>query len=197
MIREDRDILADLGLQEELFSLIFSYEMPWIRLGLEIVFGEIISVNSSSSPKNNSTVYPCKSNCPKWKSATKTFVLERMLTNVDLVAQYSKQQLLCVSHEKKLKEQLRQHMIKKFLSLVLILDLSKKNSILPLPTLFVRDAPVKSSKEIILSFCRCIMRGEGDIIRHLSLLGYTVSFAQSFIDEFDYTVKNLAVRVKI
>jgi abnormal spindle-like microcephaly-associated protein len=196
LIREDRDILADLGLQEELFSLLFSYEMPWLRLGLEIVFGEIISVHSSSSPKNGTTVYPCKSNCPKWKSAIKTFVLERMLTNVDLVAQYSKQQLLCVSHEKKLKEELRQHMIKKFLSLVLLLDLSKKNSILLLPTLYVREAPVKSSKEIILTFCRCIMRGEGDVIRHLSLLGYTVSFAQSFIDEFDYTVKNLAVDLR-
>lgn len=156
LMREDRDILADLGLQEELFSLIFSYEMPWIRLGLEIVFGEIISVHMPSTKQGtngnsnqiSSTPYPCKSNCPKWKNAIKTFVLERMLSNPDIVAQYSKQQLLCVPHEKKMKEQIRQHIMKKFLSLILLLDNAKKNVILLLPTLFVKDAPIKSSKEI-------------------------------------------------
>ena len=190
LLREDRDILADLGLQEELFALLFSYEMPWIRLGLEIVFGEIISVQ-----KNNNTagLYPCKSNCPKWKNAIKTFVLEKLLTNDDLTAQFTKQQLLCVAHKNELKKQIRQHMMKKLFSLILLLDSAKKNVILLLPTLFVRNAPVKSSKDVILTFCREIMRGEGDVIRHLGLLGYAVSFVQTFIDEFDYTVKNLAV----
>lgn len=191
LIRDDRDILADLGLQEELFALLFSYEMPWIRLGLEIVFGEIISIHKSGA--NNPNLHPCKSNCPKWKSAIKSFVLDKLFTSRDIVAQYKKQQLLCVSYEKKMKTQIRQHVIKKFLSLVLLLDSAKKNVILLLPTLFKRNAPVKSSKDVILTFCREIMKGEGDVIRHLSLLGYSVSFTQSFIDEFDFTVKNLAV----
>jgi hypothetical protein len=190
VLREDRDILADLGLQEELFGLLFSYEMPWMRLCLEIVFGEIISIHSAAKYM----AYPCKSNCPKWKTAIKTFVMERMLSSQDLVAQYTKQQLLCVSHEKKLRTQTRQHLLKKFLAVILLLDTAKRENVLKLPTLFVRTAVVKSSKEVILTFSREIMRGEGDVIRHLGLLGYGVSFAQTFIDEFDYTVKNLAVR---
>jgi hypothetical protein len=189
VLRDDRDILADLGLQEQLFSLIFSYEMPWIRLGLEIVFGEIISLHSNAK----AAAYPCKSNCSKWKNAIKTFVLERLLANPDLVAQYTKQQLLCAAYDKKLRMQTRQHTLKKFLALVILLDRAKKNVILPLPTLFVSNAPVKCSKDVILTFSREIMRGEGDVMRHLGLLGYHVSFAQSFIDEFDYTVTNLAV----
>lgn len=190
VLRDDRDILADLGLQEQLFNLIFSYEMPWIRLGLEIVFGEIISLHSNA----RSGAFPCKSSCTKWKNAIKTFVLERLLANPDLVAQYTKQQLLCAAYDKKLRIQTRQHTLKKFLALVVLLDCAKKNVILSLPTLFVRTAPVKSSKDIILTFSREIMRGEGDVMRHLGLLGYHVTFAQSFIDEFDYTVTNLAVR---
>lgn len=195
LMRDDRDLLVDVGLQEELFGLLFSYEMPWIRLGLEIVFGEIISIHKSGA--NNANLYPCKSNCPKWKGAIKSFVLERLLTSQDIVAQYTKQQLLCVSHERKMKTQIRQHLMKKFLSLVLLLDCAKRNVILLLPTLFKRNAPVKSTKEVILTFCREIMKGEGDVMRHLSLLGYNVSFNQSYIDEFDFTVKNLAVSPNI
>ena len=200
VVRDDRDILADLGLQEELFALIFSYEMPWIRLGLEIVFGEIISIHTATNYKSNTInqpmSYPCKSCCLKWRSAIKSFVLDRLFTNDDIVSQYTKQQLLCISHGKKLKEQLRQHLLKKFLSLALLLDAARGKALLPLPTLFRADAPVKSSKEIILTFSRNILRGEGDVLRHLTLLGYTVSFAQSYIDEFDYHVTNLAVDLR-
>ena len=181
--RDDRDILADLGLQEELFALIFSYEMPWIRLGLEIVFGKIISIHK----------YPCKSNCPKWKAAIATFVREEMLTNQDIIDK-SKQKLLVASEEEDLKSKLRKHVMKKFLSLILLLDSAKKNVILLLPTLFVQNAPVKSSEEVIKTFCREIMKGEGNIMRHLNFLGYNLTFEQSYIDEFDFTVKNLAVR---
>ena len=199
VMRDDRDILADLGLQEDLFALIFSYEMPWVRLGLEIVFGEIISVhttNNKSTSSSHSTSFPCKSGCPKWRSVIKSFVLDRMFTNEDISSQYTKQQLLCASHGRKLKEQLRQHLLKKFLSLTLLLDAARGKALLPLPTLFVADAPVKSSKDVVLAFSRNTLRGEGDVLRHLTLLGYTVSFAQSYIDEFDYHVKNLAVDLR-
>ena len=47
-IREDRDIHADLGQQELFFDLIFSYELPWLKLGLETITGQVISVNMHS-----------------------------------------------------------------------------------------------------------------------------------------------------
>jgi len=43
-LREDRDLLADVGLQEIFFQLLFSYELVWLRLGIEVVFGEILSL---------------------------------------------------------------------------------------------------------------------------------------------------------
>ena len=56
-IREDRDILADLGLQETFLKLLFSYELSWLRLGLEVVFGEIFSLlpNSKRLSENEAT----------------------------------------------------------------------------------------------------------------------------------------------
>lgn len=40
------------------------------------------------------------------------------------------------------------------------------------------------------------MRGEGDILRHLKLLGCEFLHEQSFLEEFDYRVKNLAIDLR-
>jgi hypothetical protein len=41
-IRKDRDMYADLTLRNEITSLLLSYTTPWLRLGLETLFGESI-----------------------------------------------------------------------------------------------------------------------------------------------------------
>lgn len=41
-IRSDRDICADLSLREQATQLLLSYTTPWLRLGLEVMFGECI-----------------------------------------------------------------------------------------------------------------------------------------------------------
>lgn len=41
-IRSDRDIHADLSLRKEATELLLSYTTPWLRLGLEVMFGECI-----------------------------------------------------------------------------------------------------------------------------------------------------------
>ena len=45
---------------------------------------------------------------------------------------------------------------------------------------------------MLIDFAKKFLSGEGDIIRHLGLLGYNVKHKQNILDEFDYTVKNLA-----
>jgi abnormal spindle-like microcephaly-associated protein len=45
-LREDRDMYADLTLREQITSLMLSYSTPWLRLGLETIFGEVISPDS-------------------------------------------------------------------------------------------------------------------------------------------------------
>ncbi|CAN0425458.1 unnamed protein product, partial [Discosporangium mesarthrocarpum] len=54
---------------------------------------------------------------------------------------------------------------------------------------------VKSSVGILNVFCQ-FLHGEGDFVRHLRKMGYTVSHEQAFIDEFDFKVTNLAVDLR-
>jgi len=49
---------------------------------------------------------------------------------------------------------------------------------------------------VLLAFSRDYLRGEGDITRHLSYLGYTVTHVQTVLDEYDYAVSNLAVDLR-
>ena len=48
-IRTDRDLHSDLSLREELISLLLSYTTPWLRLGLEVFFGECIELEQPTS----------------------------------------------------------------------------------------------------------------------------------------------------
>jgi hypothetical protein len=57
-IREDRDLHADLSLRKQITTLLLSYTTPWLRLALEVVFGEVIapeSPNQLASPNAKKT----------------------------------------------------------------------------------------------------------------------------------------------
>lgn len=41
-----------------------------------------------------------------------------------------------------------------------------------------------------------MLTAEGDVTRHLSYYGYTVTHTQSYLDEFDYAVNNIAVDLR-
>ena len=55
---------------------------------------------------------------------------------------------------------------------------------------------VQSSREMLLSFSRDYLSGEGDITRHLNYFGYVVTVSQTQADEYDYAVTNLATDLR-
>ena len=187
-LRNDRDILIDLGLQDALLTILFSYEMPWIRLGLETVFGEIIPNPSTILKSSKIYLHPCRTGCTKWKNSMKLFVQERMFSN-----QKSKNQTSS-SHNQNIQEITRECIMKKFFALVLFLDAAKNSEILIIPTLFVVNSGIKTSKDIVLAFSKSLLQGQGDVIKHLGQIGYSVTFVQSYVFEFNFTVSNLLVR---
>jgi abnormal spindle-like microcephaly-associated protein len=191
-MRNDRDILVDLGLQDALLTILFSYEMSWIRLGLETVFGEIIPHPSSTLKSQKIYYHPCRTGCPKWKTTVKTFVLERMFTNQNQ-NQKSKYQTSTSSYDQNAQDITRECIVKKFFALILFLDAAKIQEILVIPTLFVVNSGMKSSKDVILAFSKGLLQGQGDVIKHLGQSGYSVSFIQSYVFEFNFTVSNLLV----
>ena len=186
-LRDDRDILIDLGLQQILLNMIFNYELPWIRLGLETIFGEMISLPISQKNFNNFQ-FPCQSGCLKWKNILKVFIQEKFFIHESLLS-VSKFQ------SKSLKEMKGQFLLKKFLFLVLFLDKAKNNNLLNLPILFTRDSTLKSSKDVLLEFSKELMKGDGDFIRHLNSIGYTISYVQTPLGEFDFIVTDIEVMI--
>ena len=50
-IRQDRDLYADLTLRKQITSLLMSYNLPWLHLGLEVMFGESITLTNQPPPK--------------------------------------------------------------------------------------------------------------------------------------------------
>lgn len=178
-LREDREILQDLGLQEAFFGILFSYELTWLTLGLELVTGKTMKHRPYDNPS-------------RAKAVVKAFVMEHLFNNHEIVAKFPAQAGLYLSQEKKLKGQLKKHLLSQFLKLVMFLDRGRIKNVLPLKSLFVRESIYKSSKDVLISFCRCFLHGEGDIIKHLGLIGYHVQFTQTYIDEINYNVSNLA-----
>lgn len=195
IVREDRDVFADLGLHEVLFGLLFSYELSWLKLALETVFNTPITLQGKT--KEGTLVEQRLSRSSvKWKQLLKNFLTQHLLSNDQILSQFPKQKLLYAVQEKKMKVLLRKHFAKSFLAIIKFLDAARLRQLLPLSTLFRKDSTVKSSRDVVCEFCRSFLHGEGDIIRHLSLIHYHVQFEQSYVDEFDYKVSNLALDLR-
>ena len=188
IVREDRDVLLDLGLRETLFEILFSYELPWLRIGCEIIFGGIISAPAGKEFSRDISSVESKT---LWKPILKAFICDRLLNDPQIQDQFSHSKLLSAANERKLKSELLRHFAHRFIAIALFLDKARLNAVLPTPMLFRKDASIKSSKEVLSLFCRNFLRAEGDIMKHLSSLGCNAIFEQTYVHEFDFTVKDI------
>ncbi|XP_012933393.1 abnormal spindle-like microcephaly-associated protein [Heterocephalus glaber] len=176
IVRKDRHLWKDVGERQKVLNWLLSYNPLWLRIGLETVYGELIPLEDSSDI-----------------TGLAVFILNRLLWNPDIASEYrhpSVPHLYRDGHE----EALSKFTLKKLLLLVCFLDHAKISRLIDHdPCLFCKDAEFKASKEILLAFSRDFLSGEGDLSRHLSLLGLPVSHVQTPFDEFDFAVTNLAV----
>ncbi|XP_041471863.1 LOW QUALITY PROTEIN: abnormal spindle-like microcephaly-associated protein homolog [Lytechinus variegatus] len=179
VIREDKMLHADLGIKQELLNLILCYNPLWLRIGLETIYGELLPI------QDNSDVY-----------GMSRFVVTRLLGNPDIAAVHAHPtvpNLFGPGYQ----AALAQFTLKKFLMLVFFLDRAKLTRLIDHdPCLFCKDAQVKSSRDLLLEFSRRYLKGEGDITRHLSFLGYSVTHVQRPLDEFDFAVNKLSVDLR-
>eukprot|EP00943_MAST-04B_sp_MAST-4B-sp1_P006218 g6218.t1 len=177
-VRTDRELYADLGLRSEIIGMIMSYNPVWLRLGLETTYGEVIPM-------------PKRAIQDAGRSVLKQFVKNRVLQDPATSDSFktTKQGVFGKGYV----GALARVTLRRFLMLVLFLDKAKQSNILGNgPCLFNQNSKIKSSRDMLITFAKQFLSGEGDIIRHLSLMGYTVDYKQELLDEFDYTVKNLA-----
>ncbi|XP_068096155.1 abnormal spindle-like microcephaly-associated protein [Hyperolius riggenbachi] len=176
LVRKDRHLWKDVGERQKILNWLLSYNPLWLRVGLETIFGELISLESNSDI-----------------TGLAVFILNRLLWNPDIAAEYrhpSVPHLYREGHE----EALSKFTLKKLLLLVFFVDYAKQSRLIDHdPCLFCKDAEFKTSKDLLLAFSRDFLSGEGDLSRHLGYLGLPVSHVQTPLDEFDFAVTNLAV----
>ncbi|CAN0209441.1 unnamed protein product, partial [Scytosiphon promiscuus] len=179
-LRRDRVLHADVGLSGALVDLVLCYEPRWLMLGLETVFGEIGGGGGRAVER-----------------ALRTFVSERLVKCPEIKARYGfRGRVASGLSELDYNDDLARHTLTHFLDLVLFLDRAKAENLLhPCPCLFRKTAEVKSSVGALRVFCQ-FLHGEGDFVRHLKKMGYVVTHVQSYIDEFDFHVSNLAIDLR-
>ncbi|CAM9214746.1 unnamed protein product, partial [Phaeothamnion confervicola] len=229
-LRSDRVLHADVGLSAALTDLLLSYDLEWLHLGLETVFGELIPIPAGGSAAaggssgggstgggstgGGSTGGGCGSSSDGRQMAAvlRAFVRDRVIRDPGLKQRFAPRSAVASgAAERQYNAALGRHAVECYLLLVLFLDRAKRNNLLPhRPCLFrVAATPghptstasngggalIKSSEAMIRGLCQ-FLRGEGDLVRHLGKAGYAVPHRQTYIDEFDYRVVNLAVDLR-
>ncbi|XP_011883068.1 PREDICTED: protein abnormal spindle [Vollenhovia emeryi] len=171
-IRPDRNLHRDIGLQKLILGLFLSYNPLWLRIGLETVYSENISLRS-----NNDIV------------GLTRFLLTRFFSDPRLTKMPSYHK---TDPKRKFVVQLNQFILKKFLFLVYFLDYAKQHKLIGHdPCLFHKRAQYKESREILLSFSRELLSGIGDVTRLLRVHDYVLTHRQTYIEEYDYAVMNI------
>jgi abnormal spindle-like microcephaly-associated protein len=205
-IREDKDMHADLGARDTILELLLSYSTPWLQLGLETVFDEIIDTVPQSLARQKPLQYSnfCQGSDVRIfsiqrKAILRQFLVERVLNDPVLRKKYTAGRCKVPSgvFGKRYSAELRAHSLLHILILVVFLDLCRKENILDsVPRLFTKTASVKSSCALLVNFCRDFMFGEANVIKHLFRLGINVTYKQKLIDEYDFGVTNLASDIR-
>lgn len=175
LIRQDRDLHRNIGLQKLILELFLSYNPLWLRIGLETIYGETIPLRS-----NNDLI------------GLTRFLLRRFFADQFIIRQHSHPTIVGMKLPT-FTQSMNKFMLKKFLLFVFFLDFAKTNKLIGHdPCLFHKKATHKDTRSILLSFSREVLSGMGDITRVLKAYGYIVSYKQTYLDEFDYAVKDMS-----
>lgn len=201
-LRTDRDLYANLDHRNKITSLLLSYSAPWLQLGLETVFNTVIHPNRptqlSPQARHRGAVPVSVKKVPlsRLKLMLKNFIVNSVLSDDKVLAKYTggKCKVPSGSFGERYRAELRTIVLQRLLVLFFFLDRAKIANVLEkAPTLFTRTSVVKSTRDVLLAFCRDFLKAEGDFVKHLSRVGLHVFFKQEAVNELDFTVTNLRV----
>ncbi|XP_028095519.1 abnormal spindle-like microcephaly-associated protein homolog isoform X3 [Camellia sinensis] len=184
-------IVTDVGLKEKASRILMCYNPIWLRIGLYIIFGgdSLLSDEDINSEKEIAFL--------------KMVIEKQFFSHAGLARVYAYNKLVEGLYRPGYFEALGNVILKRFLLLVLVLDRAKSQSCLPIkygidgldggsPLLFTLQPNIKSSCQLIHDFLSSdVMHGEGNVLAHLLIVGYKVSYLQSPFNEYDFRVKEL------
>jgi abnormal spindle-like microcephaly-associated protein len=196
-VRMDQNIRANVALKEDFINLLLSYDLYWLKLGLETVLRTNIpspytNPNKSTDPKAKDRVHGM------WSSALKKIILSSILACPDIYEMHCKPGVvLTTSAECRYTEDLNRHLLRCVFTLIICLDYARMNNYCDgRSLLFNKSSTIKSTKDILITFCRKFLRSEANIIKHLSTLGYTPQFTQTIFHEFPFPISNVSVDLR-
>ncbi|CAH1448301.1 unnamed protein product [Lactuca virosa] len=186
-------IVTDVGMKENALKILMCYNPVWLRIGLYIIFG-----GESLLPNPNTEM-----NYDQEISFLKMVAEKLFFSHSGLAKAYIYNKLVEGLYRPGYYEKLGSIILKKFLLLVIILDRAKSQSSLPIsygidgvdggsPLLFTSRATIKSSSEVISDFLSPdVMHGVGNLLTHLMIIGYKVSYRQNPLVKYVFKVTDL------
>ncbi|KAK8629474.1 hypothetical protein V6N13_078315 [Hibiscus sabdariffa] len=185
-------IVTDVGMKENACKILMSYNSIWLRIGLYIIFG-------------GDSLLPCDGDDSSVQdiSFLKMVIEKQFFSHPGLAKAYAYNKKVEGMYRPGYYENLGNVILKRILLLVLILDRAKSQTSLPLkygidgmdggsPLLFTVSSSIKSSRQVLNDFLSSdVMHGEGNLLAHLVVVGYKVSYQQSALVEFDFRVSDL------
>lgn len=172
---------TDLSLREAFLELLQCYQLPWLQLGLEAVCGVEIDKVRLATGRDGQLVRLST------LSALRGVIAQRVLADPDISRRYGATgpKLVHGRAREAMLQDLRGHLLERFLCLVALLDHGKHLELLtgglPRRPLFRAAAPHKSSAALLHEFAKLYMAGEGDLAKHLRIMGYGVGIQQTFL----------------
>eukprot|EP00939_MAST-03C_sp_MAST-3C-sp1_P005132 g5132.t1 len=193
-VRDDKVLSADIGLQKILVELLFQYNSRWLHIGLETIFGEIIDIKYSESKTTTDSTKKRQSWKPGRNKSGLTseqlqlrkFLRERLLKDPELTSQFSKTIEGLYGNQNRYAKALHRHTLRTFLAIVLFLDKAAQLDPPLLPNergLFRPKSKIKTSSAVVVEFGKEVLHGEGNVMKHLSGLGYDLNYKQTWMDE--------------
>lgn len=122
----------DIGLQTIIMNLLLSYNMQYLKLGLETIFGVVIMRNSSKSLQDS----------------LKEFIKQKFINDDEIKQKYSRTRLGKFSDE--YKKELQSIILFRFLILIFILDKCKLQNIIPTVFHYIFLTYILFSKHVCL-----------------------------------------------
>ncbi|KAK3012037.1 hypothetical protein RJ639_011368 [Escallonia herrerae] len=184
-------IVSDVGMKEKAMRSLLCYNSIWLRIGFYIIFGGESLLRTGDSNSEQEIAF------------LKMVVEKQFFTHSGLAKAFAYNKSVEGLYRPGYFEKLGNIVLKRFLLLVLILDRAKSQSSIPInygidgfdggsPLLFTLQSNIKSSREVISDFLSSdVMHGEGNLLAHLVIIGYKVSYQQSPLIEYDFRITDL------
>ncbi|KAK4398963.1 Abnormal spindle-like microcephaly-associated protein [Sesamum angolense] len=190
-MRASCPIVSDVGMKEKAVRILMSYNPIWLRIGLYVILGgdSLLPNGDVNSEQENAFL---------------RMVLEKQfLSHTGLAKAHAYNKQVEGLYRPGYYEKLGNVILKRFLLLVIIIDRAKSQTSLPLkygidgldggsPPLFSLKSSIKSSRQLIIDFLSSdVMHGEGNVLAHLVIVGYKVTYQQNPLIEYDFRVTDL------